>query len=391
MERSQSEKDEELWTAFNALANKNPEGRLAQIQWLVEEGATTAYFEDYELGRYNFASAVRDFLEGRFSNQPGREQDLLRCLHLLLHVGRAPWTNRSYVGNGGVPAIWWCYDDLGQLVGNRRSYRDRRYSAEKLQRVFSLVSRMTEMTLPEDPAWEVFLDGFWGNFVPSLRSLNRLEKEEAAVVKSFIDHGLECTFHKVGIAYSREYWFGDHSTPISDAYHPITRSLQALVDSQSHEHLSQVLGYFEKSAGILKDVSLSPAQQSSLLNNILGVFLRSRESRQLAVEFIQRSKWLRTVLAHSVSFCFSVVKKRERGLLKALLKHESRVMRGIRDAEGRSLLLHACAHRGRNEKLIQLLIDYEFDPLLLDSKGLNAISLARANKKDALARLMETR
>ncbi|MDF1667512.1 MAG: hypothetical protein P1V97_37585 [Planctomycetota bacterium] len=388
MERSQAEKDKELWKAFNALAYKNPEGRLAQIEMLIEEGATTGFFEDYELGQYNYATAVRHFLEGRFSNEPSRERDLIRSFHTLLHAGRAPWTNRAYVGNGGVTAIWWCFDYLGQVMSRRRLYQSISVSVDKLQSVYSLVSAITELTPQNDPVWGTFLEGFWTCFVPRLRSLNRLEKELQLQMKSFYDLGLHCTFHKIGADAAHAYWLGSQATHVFDSYHPISRTLDALVDSQNHEYLSQLLIYFEKSEGILADMSFPPEMREPALKNALGVFLRSRESRQLAIEFIQRSKWLRAFLVQSTFFSFALVEKRERRLLKAMLKHESRKMRQLRDADGRSLLLFACSQRVRNEKLIQLLLDHKFDPFSTDDSGLNAINLAKAHKKEGLARLM---
>lgn len=389
VERSQSEKDQELWTAFNALANHKYEGRLTQIKLLIEEGATTAAFTDYELGRFNFAMAVERFLEARYRSEPKRERDVLRSLHLLLPLGDAPWTNRAYVGNGGAPAFWWIFEFFSRLRRNpRHSYEDSQLT-ETLRDIQSLLQALTKPLAPNHPAWSSFLDGFCYRFIPSLSVRTFLTQEQRNLFQQIAALCFDCLFDKSGAAFAFNDWLGDSERPMDPA-HPLVYALTALFREQRRDELLEILTRIENSEGDREPLSLSENQRDQAIRALLGTVLESRESRQFLIELMKCSKNLRQGLSQSRYFCFALIEKRERMILKALLRFEAKTLREHRNQLGRSLLLHACCQRGRQEKIIADLLTFKFDPLSQDHSGQNAISLARAHKNEGLARLMET-
>lgn len=389
MERSQSEKDEELWKAFNALANHNYEGRLAQMKLLIEEGATTAAFTDYELGRFNFAIAVRRFLEARYRRDPKRERDLLRSLHLLLPLGDAPWTNRAYVGNGGAPAFWWIFEFFSGLRRHPEDSLDDPQLTKTLRDIHSLLHALTKPLDPNHPAWTSFLDGFCYRFIPSLGVRTFLTREQRDIVQQIAALSFDCLFDRTGAGMALNNWLADPESPM-DRSHPLIYALSSLFREQRRDELMELLTRIEKSQGTNALLSLTESQRDQAIRALFGIVLESRESRQFLIELMKRSKFLRQGLSQSRFFCFALIEKRERMILKALLRFDAKTLRHHRDQLGRSLLLHACCQRGRHEKIIADLLTFKFDPLSQDHSGQNAISLARAHKREGLARLMET-
>ena len=111
--------DQQLYEVFLRFEDSDDPADLAELRALVESGARTDAFVNYELGRRNIAQVVENWIsrpgvERRTGQRiprwphPVRSRDgderLLEALRVISEAGPALIRNRYYVGNGGLPA-----------------------------------------------------------------------------------------------------------------------------------------------------------------------------------------------------------------------------------------------------------------------------------------------
>jgi hypothetical protein len=112
--------------------------------------------------------------------------------------------------------------------------------------------------------------------------------------------------------------------------------------------------------------------------HFVDLFLTSLTTRRQLRVVLEDSPRITVWLIQTSSNClFQLVSQRERRLISFFLHNHLEQLHGMRDANGRDLLLHACMCRGRVERTIEMLVRSGFSLQTIDSNGDNAMTLAR--------------
>lgn len=362
--------DRAFYRAFLAATGRessSSEGEppaLAELRTLLERGAGTGAFDDHELGPGNVGSVVKDWLSGAW--RPS-DADMAEALGLCLEAGPAFVTNRGYVGNGGVPAVWFVFEWLGESP-----------DAERLPYVRGLLEAMCAAAAPQSRFWRDFVHAFVCEFLmPLARAGTPLSEGQEWAARFALKLALDPPDLETGL----EAW---RSAPHFDCVATAGRALIGIGDlglfDLAFELAKAKVGVFDGSP-----VTFEAGER------ILKGALSGGRGRATLEQLIRRSPWLRDQAFRCPALVFSLVRRRERKLLTALLSVDRERMRALRDEAGNDLLLAACATKGRTVKLVELLLSRGFDPAINNARGEGALELATRVRNEKLIALLSAR
>lgn len=339
-------------------------GALTEMRELLVRGAATGAFEDYELGPDNFGTTVNDWLSG--ARRPS-DADMAEAFGICIEAGPAFVTNRAYVGNGGLPAIWFVFEWFAESVDSARA-----------PYVQGLLEAMCAAAEPRSPFWEHFVRAFVDMFLWRLdRAGEPLGERQGRVARFALELALDPPDVATGLA----SWIGPHNDCVPTA----GRALIGLADPGLFDIVFELASAKAGVFGAASTVSLETAE------SLLTGALRDGPARRTLRTLIGRSPWLRDQAFERPALVFSLIRRRERKVLAALLSADVERMRALRDDAGNDLLLAACATRGRTEKLVALLLGRRFDPRLRNDAGEDALDLATRARNKTLIALLSTR
>ena len=351
-------------TGATSPARECEPAALAELRTLLERGAGTGAFEDYELGPGNVGTVVKDWL-----SEPCRplDADMAEALGICLEAGPGFVTNRGYVGNGGVPAVWFVFEWLAESP-----------DAERLPYVRGLLEAMCAAAEPQSRFWTDFVHAFVCAFLlPLGRAGAPLSQDQGWVARFALNLALDPPDLEAGLAAWR-------SAPHFDCVATTGRALIGIGDLGLFDLVFELakakVGVFDGSP-----VTFEAGER------ILKGALSGGRGRATLEALIRRSPWLRDQAFGCPALVFSLVRRRERKLLTALLSTDRERMRALRDEAGNDLLLAACATKGRTVKLVELLLNRGFDPAITNARGEGALELATRVRNEKLVALLSAR
>lgn len=341
---------------------------LPQLRALLAQGAGTSAFEDYELSpEDNFGTVVKNWLSKHWLSKGSRptawDAAVAEALELCVAAGPAFATNRGYVGNGGVPAIWFVFEWF------------REPEEERVPWVRGLLEAMCAAAEPSSPFWREFLGAFLGIFLEPLgRAQATLSESQGQVARFGLRRILQPELSLAN---------GVHADEGAERARSLFRGLLGLAEPGLFD---LVLELAEAKAGLFARLP-NPLPFESAEPLLKGA-LRDERSRGVLADLIRRSQWLRDAAFACPELLFSLVRRRERKLLEVFLSVDLERARALRDAEGNDLLLSACGARGRTERLVELLLRRGFDPARKNARGERALDRATQTRNRKLIALL---
>jgi len=360
--------DQAFYRGFLRATGREPSSNdgepPAELRTLLQRGAGTGAFDDHELGAGNVGSVVKDWLSRDWR---AADADLAEILGLCVEAGPAFVTNRGYVGNGGVPAVWFVFEWLAEAA-----------DPERAPYVRGLLEGMCAAAAPQSPFWRDFVHAFVCEFLTPLgRAGTPLSEGQGWVARFALELALDPPDLETGLAHWRSASHVDY----------VASAGRALIGIGDPGLFDLVFELARARAGVFGGSAVSFETAEGILKGALS----DGRGRATLEALIRRSPWLRDQAFACPALVFSLVRRRERKLLTALLGADLERTRALRDEAGNDLLLAACATKGRTVKLVELLLNRGFDPAITNAKGEGAVEQATRARNEKLVALLSAR
>ncbi|MEL6559809.1 MAG: hypothetical protein AAFQ94_16590 [Bacteroidota bacterium] len=363
----QDQLDQDFCLLFDQITKQQSKD-VHLLRNLLDRGATTSKFDDYELtSATNFAIELRNWLES--DPDFNIKQHVAEAFFICIAAGEAFITNRYYVGNGGSNATWLLLEYFsGSLSGTSNQSTDD--FAE------SLFVRMILVAGSHSQFKKEFYRAFNLLFLKGYRVLTEQQKRITAIYACILVYE-DGKFLETFLP--EQYVSGTH----------LILLIKGILSSTVLPEL--LITKAEKSIGIFKDRQLANTVNQMISNRDLkelaGLFLKSQESRANFMRLLDKSWWLRKVLFIYSESIFLLVK--EPKILKVLIKKERNSLLHLRNSQGDDLLICLCKANGPIEKTAEVLLNAGFDPNSPNSSGDTAMSIAAARKKKKLVGVLK--
>lgn len=364
--------DQHFLLAFSHAVQHPSQEALSTLHQLLEAGATTDAFEDYELCQHgNFAIAYRRWLEGTIltatmsPQERQREALIFEAFACAIEAGDAFATNRAYVGNGGTNVIYWMFE---WLLNNPTAQHEEHPRILAVERLFH---KMCAISPYDGYFWRELQESIWRPFWWWRSDLELPSPTQERVFRFIFGQVLEPEL----LTQTLNRWSGETEQG--------WRSLLTRWGSP-RAHLSPAylnwlwipfLEKFERREAPFDREGWGRALMPAGIAG-LDAFLSSPSRRHTLLMLLGRFPRLRETLFAFPPLIFRLVAQRERRIITQLMEWDREALLAMRDEEGSSLLLHACRCRGRIERIIKLLLRSGFDPEETNDEGLDALALA---------------
>jgi hypothetical protein len=180
-------------------------------------------------------------------------------------------------------------------------------------------------------------------------------------------------------------FFNDRSPPLSWTERSMSIVLLSVFTPSLIWLAPDLIQAMEQREGIFANQDMLEDERFACTKLFVNRFLASPDSRRSVVAMLEKSKMLRLwMLRTGPDLLFRLVRQPERTLIYFFLQPDDNydentttTIRGMRNAHGRDLLLHACTCRGRIERIIEMLVrQHGYSLEATDSNGDDALALA---------------
>ncbi|BDD10827.1 hypothetical protein FUAX_32590 [Fulvitalea axinellae] len=370
-----SEKEREaLDNNFSALFMKIVyEGaeNVDELEDMLERGATTTAFEDYELtSQPNLAKALREWLIYKTEEGIELPDTVAKALNITVEAGDAFLTNRFYVGNGGdtlIHLIFYEYFRAFYLPNHPDNPETKKRSdfAEQL---------LYKITAQAGSSYE-----FWSKFIFDIgfhytHYVNNGGKHHERNLLRFYTY---CFLYHSGGFFQR--FFNEYESHYSKIESFTALLVKIVLSAESLR--ADLLQYADARKGIFSrrfDLSHYNSVLKDEIDKVIGIMLSTASNRKIICQAINDSKWLRKQFLNSPKSIFRIA--REKTMLKIFLKKERQALLELRDNNGNDLLLHTLKLKGKTENNIKLLLGHGFGLDTVDNHGNSARSILETRK-----------
>ena len=362
--------DKQLYSSYLTLL-RSPSGDLVEgYQAMVDMfmhhltiGTSTDMFDPYELGPGSLAQvlcAAAGVPQACFSNfcevtptssthrvqrmGQGEEVKMRRLegelVSLVIVMGTAWRTGRVYVGNGGCPAPTMAYRALLRMDGIWPISRIHLISL--LERYIIAGSWLPQWALPHLSRHHRSLPGW----------MSAEDQEEFCQAVSRLAHLLDTlpsSYSPVEILATLTdllLHLGDIPGVVKTARQIWIRILNRI---QSKELTTTLWGQ------LMEGIMFNSADE--FVDRLLTSYMSGKKSRQLLERVLDCAEVAEGLMNRVPGVAFTLVDKREKRLLRILIRRQKERMVGLKDGEGNNLLGRAAGGRGRTEGVVEMLVE----------------------------------
>lgn len=300
---------------------------LEKLKQLAEKGASGILLDPYELGGFNTAGVAKELPELNSEKQLDLASELIR---ICITTGADLSQLKAYVGNGGVPTLYWLCEYLARGIGQEWNQLKNERQYKTTFRIFCwLLAGSPETSKVENYA-AIFLE--------------RLKPD-----KQVHEFQLE--------AYFRLVRSGLVKMP-PEHYISMFSGVGKFIKSNAYQWIPVLFPFEEKENGFYV-FFLRECMQDSGGRNLLNGFKVNKEGRKYFSNYFNYQRhWLLThILQHDPESIFGLVRGHEIELLEPFLKHYKKELVELRDKKGNTLLHAAVLSRNSPERIISRLID----------------------------------
>ena len=352
------ELDEQFRTIFQSIRDllmgsgpKDLAPIKRSLKELIDQGASAATLEPYELGPYNIAKLIDNIT---MVTDDTVLDDVAEIIRMTVVAGANLATNKTYVGNGGAVSIDWLCHYLGIGLSSDWKIRNRQ-QYECCYRIFpSIVSTPVERSNPLN------------EFLISLRVSDEVTDLQEKVLLAMIGFGFSPYLKDDQWQYDR---FFTHLWELGGRW--IT-----LLYPYEEEGLQPYINAFV------------PNITADIARKILNSFTSNNKSRKFFRNYFSlRPHWLlQCIIESTPNLIFGLVKRNEQEMLAPFLKNFKPAMLALKDEKGNTLLHQAVMSRGLIENTIQLLRNAGCSLQVVNGDGLTPLALAQKNKRTELVK-----
>lgn len=355
-EKDHFELDEEFRAVFQSIGHillSNAPNELGAIKRslkaLIDQGASAATLDPYELGPYNIAMLIDNI---SFVTDNKALDDVAEIIRMTVVAGANLATNKTYAGNGGaVSSDWLCrYLGMGLTVDWKLKYRQQ---YECCYRIFPwIVSTPVERSNP------------FNDFLICLKVSDEVTDLQEKVLLAMIGFGFSPYVKDEQWQYDR---FFTHLWELGERW-------STLLYPYEEEALKPYINAFV------------PNITADLARKIINSFTSDNKSRKFFRNYFSlRPHWLLQGIVESTpELIFDLVKRNEQEMLVPFLKNYKQALIALRDEKGNSLLHQAAMSRGLMENTIQLLRNAGCPLQAVNGDGLTPRELAQKYRRTEL-------
>ena len=335
-----SDLDQEFLEICVQVLEKEDASLLAQLRQLLAQGATSSCFEDYELCRFNFHTLLSSYLCDDHLTRGISDEQLTTAMRLVCKAGDEFKTNRGYVGNGGLPTLFFLFYFLasGKDYCCFRKAIDSQRVVDKAKFCFELLHEFLD-----DHRFDEF---FWADYFPIILS-GYVEEDNA--LKDIQNNVLILCLHNNVLLKLGSLLRSDRRP----SYH-----LYKNIKGPAVIEFVELLLREEK---IEEFVQLVTDVEEDIIKNIFNRFFSSSEMIALFHGLLERYSWFRRLLFDRPALIFSLVRMKQRKTIDLLVRLNSSKMRKIRDKNGNNLLQYLSEVRGKTDRIESILSRLKYD------------------------------
>ncbi|BBM87267.1 ankyrin repeat domain-containing protein [Candidatus Uabimicrobium amorphum] len=318
---------------------------LATLQDLVLKGASAEKLNDYELGPFNLAMAVKSFDEFSDTTQQSLAFNIIQ---LTTIAGANQATQKAYAGNGGATCIYWLLEYMGEYPHIHES-------------CYELICLLLDLELECTQEAEYLL-----------RILVQSCPKEQAVP---LNH------KKVAMRLMTQITAGDH-------YLSLPGTVMLTVEKELWEFLPILLPTANCMREAVGKIQQGITQQQT--QKMVNAFTRRKVSRKHFKTFFAHHWLTQHIVQQFPEVIFQLVKRREKIILETFLKKYRTETLALRNEKHNTLLHEAVLTRGCMDKIISLLITTGIDRGITNKNGDTAYDIAVKNNKHGVVHLLKT-
>jgi hypothetical protein len=363
-EKEQTRLDNEFKKTFEQFQNFfyliasdiNPESVLADLQKLVSQGASAKLLDNYELGKFNLATAIR------FTIDLHEEKDLLLaeeiiCTTALVEADMVK--QKAYAGNGGAPALYWLCEYLAQELDTGTFRVNNVFQYRIFFRLFCFIYACAPETLKAE--------NYWMTYQYYIRPS---DSEEVASLQQEV---LLWIIHS-------------HPTNTEDLwlYRQPFYCIPALIKNNQEDWIPLFYPFPDPRIQAYLDflqTCLRPEAHGKWLNG----FKVTKQGRKFFQNYFSKEPhWLLSyTLQHCSESIGKLVQGQEMEMLEPFLKNYKTDMLALRDKKGNSLLHLAVQGGNPTEKMIVRLLKAGFSAGTKNDVGETSVDIAwKKNRKE---------
>lgn len=357
-EANHFELDEQFRETFQGIGHlllsnelKKLEPFKQSLKALIDQGASAATLDPYELGPYNVAMLINNIV---FVNEVSELENVAEIIRMTVVAGADLAKQKTYVGNGGAISIDYLSHLLG--LGLTSNYKLKsRQQYECCYKIFPwIVDTPVEGMTPLN------------EFLVCLRVSDEVTDLQEKVLLAMMGFGFSPYLKD-------EHWQYDHF--FTHMWELGERWISILYPYEE-EVLKPYINAFK--SNITADIS----------RKIINSFTGDNKSRKYFRNYFSlRPHWLlQCIIEVAPQLIFDLVKRNEQEMLVPFLKNYKQAMLTLRDENGNSLLHQAAMSRGFMENTIQLLRNAGFSLQVVNGDGLTPLALAQKYKRKELVK-----
>jgi hypothetical protein len=368
-EKEQTRLDTEFKKTFEQFQNFfyeipsdiNPKAVLNDLQKLVAQGASARLLDNYELGNFNVAGAVKDMIELL------EEKDLLLAEEIIRTAVLAEpdlIKQKAYAGNGGSPALYWLCEYLAKEMGTGAFEVKDTFQYRIFFRIFCFIYVSAPEALAADNYWMVFQQ--------------HLQPSESKEIVSLQQEVFLWLIHSRPPAFE-ELWF----------YRPPFYCVPALIKNNQLDWIPLFYPFSDPRIQSYLDflqTCFHPEDNGRWLNG----FKVTKQGRKFFQDYFSKEPhWLLSyTLQHCPESIGKLVQGQEMEMLEPFFKNYKTEILSVRDKKGNTLL-HLALQVGKpSEKMITRLLRVGFSADMKNNAGETAVDLALKKNRKELAELI---
>ena len=353
---------ETLRTFFHSASqSNNPEEVLEHINELIDKGASAGQLDNYELGDFNFADAVKSLI-GLVKKEDLILAEKIITTTLLAYPDLV--NQRAYAGNGGAPTIYWLCEYLSKGLGEAAFEIKTDVQYGVFFRIFCSVT--TSQPEAQDS------ENYWLVYQQSLRPSSTIRSMQMEVLLRLIHFGyekqnplnypLECFSCIPNLIKTENFYWIPVFFPYPDP------------------RISQYILFLENCYSIAD------------IGKILNGFKTTKAGRKFFLEYFgnKTHSLLSSIIKASPECISKLVQGNESELLQPFLKNYKKELSSIKDKKGNNLLHSAFLSGNPSEKIIARLVELGCSVNQKNNNGESPMDIA-IRKKNNLVSLLTTK
>ncbi len=369
-EKEQTKLDKEFKKTFELFQNFfyrisseiNYESTLNDLQKLVSQGASAKLLDNYELGNFNLAGAVKHMIELH------EEKDLLLAEELIRTAMLAEpdlIQQKAYAGNGGSPAFYWLCEYLAKELGTGAFEVKDTFQYRIYFRIFCYLYVSAPEALAADNYWMVFQQ--------------HLQPSESKEVANLQQEVFLWLIHCRPPAFDN-LWF----------YRPPFYCISTLIKNNQLDWVPLFYPFQDPRIQSYLDflqTCLHPEDNGRWLNG----FKVTKQGRKFFQDYFNKEPhWLLSyTLQHCPESIGKLVQGQEMEMLEPFLKNYKTEILSMRDKKGNHLL-HLALQIGKpSEKMIARLLRAGFSAEMKNDAGETAVDMALKKNRMELVELIK--